>query len=794
MGVQDAVAVLGRAEGGLGALLLGGDLVEDGGGGGLELGSSALGITGHTSGVGGHTHVGLLDLLGSLSTESELGTSLGSDSTRDHASDSTLVAGELHEESLTGESRASLGRSRAAHESKHLPLGSSDGETEVLLGNGSSRTDGIGHLLLKLSTGSLGLQGDGLEGRVGLLGELGHLSLQAEFEGSLGPLVHGTARLEDSSSTLLTLLDSSAEGRLELSLVGLLEGSDELAARAGASLVAADDTSELGDGNVGLLVVLGNNLTEEEHLAAECGLGATHAVHHVEAHTASGSLHGSVLLELGSLLASQSAVQTASGTAEGALGVLAVTLELTAHRSELGVEGGSNLVKTTAGGGLVAVDEALELSIVLKVLLVTLVAEADHALHLSVHIGVDLGLSGTVGADDTSGGVDPGGHLLHLLLDDRGKAEDADLELLLGSTDTTVGLTASGSNVSDGSGVTAVLEGLGGIEGGGETGGGMLHGHVNLVALLGHGDVDTVELGGSGGHERRDAVVSPGALGLVLSTELSAELALRILGGALEAVHLVVPVTHGLLEVLLGLLGILLDLGRVGSNVPVHLVDASVGRGSPRRGGALPGGHGQAEVASSLAGVPVDHVNGLPVALHGGPPATVRKASLLGELLLRPAHGSVEVVTAGLGVDSHLVQHVPLELGTSSGVEGKVACHLGTDGGNIGAAVGQLRCDAALNTVEVVHEAHAAVGGLGVDLPGLEDISRVDGGPGILPADNLQNRLLCPIGGDVHHHQACHSEAAENSTCNLLSVDFCHRLASSRTSLVDLRDCLASPC
>merc|ERR1712054_342556 len=764
MGVQDAVAVLGRAEGGLGALLLGGDLVEDGGGGGLELGSSALGITGHTGGVGGHTHVGLLDLLGSLSTESELGTSLGSDSTRDHASDSTLVAGELHEESLTGESRASLGRSRAAHESKHLPLGSSDGETEVLLGNGSSRTDGIGHLLLKLSTGSLGLQGDGLEGRVGLLGELGHLSLQAEFEGSLGPLVHGTARLEDSSSTLLTLLDSSAEGRLELSLVGLLEGSDELAARAGASLVAADDTSELGDGNVGLVVVLGNNLTEEEHLAAECGLGATHAVHHVEAHTASGSLHGSV------------------------------PLELTAHRSELGVEGGSDLVKTTAGGGLVTVDEALELSIVLKVLLVTLVAETDHALHLSVHIGVDLGLSGTVGADDTSGGVDPGGHLLHLLLDDGGKAEDADLELLLGSTDTTVGLTASGSNVSDGSGVTAVLEGLGGIEGGGETGGGMLHGHVNLVALLGHGDVDTVELGSSGGHERRDAVVSPGALSLILSTELSAELALRVLGGALEAVHLVVPVTHGLLEVLLGLLGVLLDLGRVGSNVPVHLVDASVGRGSPRRGGTLPGRHGHAEVASSLAGVPVDHVNGLPVALHGGPPATVRKASLLGELLLGPAHGSVEVVTAGLGVDSHLVQHVPLELGTSSGVEGKVACHLGTDGGNIGAAVGQLRCDAALNTVEVVHEAHAAVGGLGVDLPGLEDISRVDGGPGILPADNLQNRLLCPIGGDVHHHQACHSEAAENSTCNLLSVDFCHRLASSRTSLlVDLRDCLASP-
>merc|ERR1711881_129787 len=519
-----------------------------------------------------------------------------------------------------------MGAGRLAHEVEHLPLGSGDGETEVLLGDGRGGADGVHHLLLELGAGGLGLEGDGLEGRVGLLGELGHLSLEAELHSHLGLLVHGLADLEDSLGTTLTLLDGGTERALKLSLVGLLEGSDELAARAGASLVAADDTSELGDGHVGLLVVLGNNLTEEEHLAAERGLGATHAVHHVEAHTASGSLHGGVLLELGSLLASQSAVQTRSGLAEGTLGVLAVTLELTADTSELGVEGGSDLVKATAGGGLVLVDEALELSVVLKVGLVTLVTEADHAGHLSVHVGVDLGLGGTVGAAVASGGVDPGGHLLHLLLDDGGKAEDTDLELLLGGTDTTVGLTASGGDVSDGTGVTLVLKGLGGVEGGGETGGGMLHGHVNLVALLGHGDVDTVELGGGGGHERRDAVVSPGALSLVLSTELSAELALRVLGGALEAVDLVVPVTHGLLEVLLGLLGVLLDLRRVGCDV-------------------------------------LDHGDGLPVALHGCPPATVRKASLLGELLLGAAHGGVEVVTASLGVDSHLVQHVPLELG-----------------------------------------------------------------------------------------------------------------------------------
>merc|ERR1711959_173696 len=793
-GLKDTVAVLGRAEGGLGALLLGSDLVEDGGGGGLELGSSALGVTGHAGSIGSHTHVGLLDLLGGLSTESELGTSLGGDSTRDHAGNTPLVAVQLHHEGTASESRASLGGSRAAHESEHLPFAGSDRKTEILLGDGSSRADGVHHLLLKLGAGSLGLESDGLEGGVGLLGKSGHLGLKAESEGSLGLLVHGTARLEHGSSTLLTLLDGGTEGALKLSLVGLLEGSDELAARAGASLVAADDTSELGDGLVGLLVVLGNNLAKLEHLAAELGLGAADLVHHVEAHAAGGSLHGSVLAKLGTLLASGSAVQTGGGTAEGALGVLAVTLELATHSGELRVESGSDLVQATGGGGLVLVDEALELSVVLKVGLVALVAELDHAGHLSVHVGVHLGLGGAVGAHNTGGGVDAGGDLLHLLLHDGGKTEDTDLELLLGGTDTTVSLLAGGGDIGNGLGVPLVLKSLGGVQGSRETCGGVLHGHVDLMTLLGHGDVHTVELGGSGGHERRDLVVSPSALGLILGTELSAELALRVLGGALEAVDLVVPVTHGLLKVLLGLLGVLLDLRRVGCDVLVHLVDAGVGSGGPRGGGALPSGDGQAKVAGSLTAVAVDHGDGLPVTLHGCPPTTVSEASLLGELLLGAAHGGVEVVTASLGVDSHLVEHVPLELGACGSVESEVTRHLGTDGCDIGTTVGELGTDPPLNTVEVVHQTHAPGWGLSVDLSGLEDIRRVDGSPGIMPSDDLLDVLLCPVGGDVHHHQTCHSQSAENSTCNLLSVDFCHRLASSRRRLADLHDYRRPPC
>merc|ERR1719506_1603042 len=229
--VTGGIRGTGTAKSSSGALALSVDLVEDRGGGSL-------------------------DLLGGLGTESKLGASLGGDGTRDHASDTALVAGELHEESLAGHGGSGTGAGRLAHESEHLALTGSDGETEVLLGDGRGGTDGVHHLLLELSAGSLGLECDGLEGRVGLLGELGHLSLKTEGHGSLGLLVHGLANLEDSGGTTLTLLDGGAEGALKLGLVGLLEGCNELAAGTGASLVAAHNTGELGDSLVGLLVVL----------------------------------------------------------------------------------------------------------------------------------------------------------------------------------------------------------------------------------------------------------------------------------------------------------------------------------------------------------------------------------------------------------------------------------------------------------------------------------------------------------------------------------------------------------
>merc|ERR1712225_112146 len=232
-------------------------------------------------------------------------------------------------------------------------------------------------------------------------------------------------------------------------------------------------------------------------------------VHHVEAHAAGGSLHGSVLAKLSTLLASESAVQTGGGTAEGALGVLAVTLELGTHSGELRVESGSDLVEATGGGGLVTVDEALELGVVLKVGLVALVAELHHAGHLSVHVGVHLSLGGAVGAHNTGGGVNPVVHLGHLLLHGGRKLEETDLKLSLGSSGLLLGIVAGSLDVAHSLGVTLGLESLLRVEGSLETHGGLLECHVNLVTVLRHLSLNIVELSSGGSNKPLDLVVGP---------------------------------------------------------------------------------------------------------------------------------------------------------------------------------------------------------------------------------------------------------------------------------------------
>merc|ERR1719478_1785944 len=131
------------------------------------------------------------------------------------------------------------------------------------------------------------------------------------------------------------------------------------------------------------------------------------------------------------------------------------------------------------------------------------------------------------------------------------------------------------------------------------------------------------------------------------------------------------------------------------------------------------------------------------------------------ELPLGAVHGTVEVIAGDLGVLRHLLQHLLLELGASSSVESEVAGHLGAHRRDVGLAVGHLVGDLLLHVVEVIHETHAAIGGLRVDLTGLEHVSGPHRGASVHAAlHNLVNELITAIGGDVHHG-AAHGKPAE---------------------------------
>merc|ERR1711924_330931 len=163
-------------------------------------------------------------------------------------------------------------------------------------------------------------------------------------------------------------------------------------------------------------------------------------------------------------------------------------------------------------------------------------------------------------------------------------------------------------------GITPVLERLLGVQGSSKTHGGLTQGHVDFVTVLGHLGLDLGELGTGGGNHRVDLVGSPGTGGLVLRLELAAELAVGSLLASREAGDLVVPGAHGVLEVLAGLLGVLNNLGSVGSHMPVGAGDLSIGGSSPRSSGPLPGSHSELQVLGVLATISIHDGVCLPVA------------------------------------------------------------------------------------------------------------------------------------------------------------------------------------
>jgi hypothetical protein len=191
--------------------------------------------------------------------------------------------------------------------------------------------------------------------------------------------------------------------------------------------------------------------------------------------------------------------------------------------------------------------------------------------------------------------------------------------------------------------------------------------------------------------------------------------------------HLVVKTVHGLLEVLAGLLGVLLDLSSIGSNVLVGLVDLGVGGRSQSGQSTLLCGHGKLELLRGVSLVLAHDLTSLAGTGNGALVTLVLTLSEACELSLHHTHVTVQIVLGLLGIDGHLGEERLLHLGASGLVVSKVLCHLGANRSDVSLAPSDLLSNLLLNLVEEGKEALAAVGGVRHDEPSLLDIHRFDG-------------------------------------------------------------------
>merc|ERR1712216_686587 len=173
-----------------------------------------------------------------------------------------------------------------------------------------------------------------------------------------------------------------------------------------------------------------------------------------------------------------------------------------------------------------------------------------------------------------------------------------------------IGLLLGGSNVGHSLGEAAVLEGLVRVECSVHTGRCVLKCHVSVSTVLGHGGTDLAELRCSLGRDLLDLVVRILAEALVLRDSLGSELGAALLGLLSDMCHFLVEAVHCLLEVLAGL-GILLDLGRVGSNVFVSLLNLGIRSRSKSGKSTLLCGHGQLQLLGGMGLVLTHDLAGL---------------------------------------------------------------------------------------------------------------------------------------------------------------------------------------
>merc|ERR1719247_1607930 len=349
-----------------------------------------LGVLQHLGTVGIEPGVGLLDGLGDGDALRGDGGSGGVEGVGERLGDSLGVGSDGIGEGLALGSGLGMGGIGLLAEGGHLLGGVLHGDLEVALGNLGGGVDSVHHLLLELLAGGGVLGSELLDRLVGLVAKRGDLLLELVVGEPLHVLVHLLATLLDELSTLLALLDGLVDGVLELLKVLVLKSAEGSTTLGRLDGVVLHDTGEVLDLLVGLLVVGLHDLTEAGDLVLELLLGLADCVHGIEAGTTGVGRKLGVLLGTHVGLLLESTPDLAGLLLELLLGVSAVLGELLADAGEGSVELKGHGVELVVGVLVVLGDGGSELSILLQVLLVALVAELHHAGHLSVHVGFTL--------------------------------------------------------------------------------------------------------------------------------------------------------------------------------------------------------------------------------------------------------------------------------------------------------------------------------------------------------------------------------------------------------------------
>merc|ERR1711959_299871 len=288
-----------------------------------------------------------------------------------------------------------------------------------------------------------------------------------------------------------------------------------------------------------------------------------------------------------------------------------------------------------------------------------------------------------------------------------------------------LGLGLSRGDVLDRLGELRVTQSLLGVERGGHAGGGRLEEGIGMRTVSGHLGANATEVCSSRGNDDLELVVSPLANSLILGCELGTELGPTLLGLLAGVGGLLIEDVHSLLESLAGCLRVLLNLGSVGSNMLVGLVDPSIHLGLEGSHGTLLGSDLGGKVLGGLRLVGSDNLADLLRARNVRSVAHVGELGSSSELSLGATHRDIEVLLGFLGVGSHLGKEELLQLLTSSHVESEVACHLGAHCSDIALASGLLGSNLLLDVIQVVRQAHAAVRSVGEDGAGLLHVSAV---------------------------------------------------------------------